>query len=137
MIRRPPRSTRTDTLFPYTTLFRSGLALALAPSFTTLDPLGLTLALGATLSGTLLVLAADRLPPEQDMLPVGLYMNLAALAVAAPYALLAGGLAAPEGALGWGALAYVCLGFLGPFLAMIGAVRHARSEAPTSEPQSP
>src|SRR3546814_1882327 len=27
MIRRPPRSTRTDTLFPYTTLFRS-IALA-------------------------------------------------------------------------------------------------------------
>src|SRR3546814_15426852 len=25
MLRRPPRSTRTDTLFPYTTLFRSGL----------------------------------------------------------------------------------------------------------------
>src|SRR3546814_4725587 len=27
MIRRPPRSTRTDTLFPYTTLFRSRLVL--------------------------------------------------------------------------------------------------------------
>src|SRR3546814_21066293 len=27
MIRRPPRSTRTDTLFPYTTLFRSRLDL--------------------------------------------------------------------------------------------------------------
>src|SRR3546814_16352981 len=26
MLRRPPRSTRTDTLFPSTTLFRSGLA---------------------------------------------------------------------------------------------------------------
>src|SRR3546814_2968956 len=26
MIRRPPRSTRTDTLFPYTTLFRSFVA---------------------------------------------------------------------------------------------------------------
>src|SRR3546814_2130855 len=26
MIRRPPRSTRTDTLFPYTTLFRSSQA---------------------------------------------------------------------------------------------------------------
>src|SRR3546814_9472603 len=26
MIRRPPRSTRTDTLFPYTTLFRSRIA---------------------------------------------------------------------------------------------------------------
>src|SRR3546814_15165650 len=36
MIRRPPRSTRTDTLFPYTTLFRSihlpdQLALNLLP----------------------------------------------------------------------------------------------------------
>src|SRR3546814_18629156 len=27
MIRRPPRSTRTDTLFPYTTLFRSAYPL--------------------------------------------------------------------------------------------------------------
>src|SRR3546814_14192046 len=30
MIRRPPRSTRTDTLFPYTTLFRSTLGLGVA-----------------------------------------------------------------------------------------------------------
>src|SRR3546814_6305903 len=30
MIRRPPRSTRTDTLFPYTTLFRSGEIAAVA-----------------------------------------------------------------------------------------------------------
>src|SRR3546814_14340580 len=29
MIRRPPRSTRTDTLFPYTTLFRSPFISAL------------------------------------------------------------------------------------------------------------
>src|SRR3546814_5211874 len=29
MIRRPPRSTRTDTLFPYTTLFRSSLCQSL------------------------------------------------------------------------------------------------------------
>src|SRR3546814_2347521 len=28
MIRRPPRSTRTDTLFPYTTLFRSARRVA-------------------------------------------------------------------------------------------------------------
>src|SRR3546814_4792943 len=32
MIRRPPRSTRTDTLFPYTTLFRSGWWLRLGRS---------------------------------------------------------------------------------------------------------
>src|SRR3546814_5517484 len=34
MIRRPPRSTRTDTLFPYTTLFRSsGIAMPQRGSF--------------------------------------------------------------------------------------------------------
>src|SRR3546814_20381051 len=36
MIRRPPRSTRTDTLFPYTTLFRSVRAAAI--SFEALEP---------------------------------------------------------------------------------------------------
>src|SRR3546814_18478142 len=33
MIRRPPRSTRTDTLFPYTTLFRSVFDLLVARDF--------------------------------------------------------------------------------------------------------
>src|SRR3546814_6858146 len=32
MIRRPPRSTRTDTLLPYTTLFRSGFVAGFAES---------------------------------------------------------------------------------------------------------
>src|SRR3546814_6957331 len=35
MIRRPPRSTRTDTLFPYTTLFRS--AVGVSPSSSEVD----------------------------------------------------------------------------------------------------
>src|SRR3546814_12804564 len=30
MIRRPPRSTRTDTLFPYTTLFRSRISCGIS-----------------------------------------------------------------------------------------------------------
>src|SRR3546814_15921961 len=46
MIRRPPRSTRTDTLFPYTTLFRSLLSRHAAvdrhiESFATVDGLWL------------------------------------------------------------------------------------------------
>src|SRR3546814_3633343 len=49
MIRRPPRSTRTDTLFPYTTLFRSdhddvtdigGLAVGAAQHLDALHPTG-------------------------------------------------------------------------------------------------
>src|SRR3546814_17631307 len=40
MIRRPPRSTRTDTLFPYTTLFRSSLAVVERVPITGRQPLG-------------------------------------------------------------------------------------------------
>src|SRR3546814_5941519 len=32
MVRRPPRSTRTDTLFPYTTLFRSAVSVGAGPN---------------------------------------------------------------------------------------------------------
>src|SRR3546814_14737653 len=38
MIRRPPRATRTDTLFPYTTLFRS-IFKDVPPTFAQGDPL--------------------------------------------------------------------------------------------------
>src|SRR3546814_9659984 len=43
MIRRPPRSTRTDTLFPYTTLFRSQVPALLDEGRTVYDSLGITL----------------------------------------------------------------------------------------------
>src|SRR3546814_16032455 len=39
MIRRPPRSTRTDTLFPYTTLFRSPWPLSKAKRYAALRAL--------------------------------------------------------------------------------------------------
>src|SRR3546814_12073620 len=50
MIRRPPRSTRTDTLFPYTTLFRSstdalGLILSKLPATLELAFLALVIAI--------------------------------------------------------------------------------------------
>src|SRR3546814_2868966 len=48
MRRPPPRSTRTDTLFPYTTLFRASLA--------TVSPAGVVTGVGAgdvTITGTL------------------------------------------------------------------------------------
>src|SRR3546814_15012915 len=38
MIRRPPRSTRTDTLFPYTTLFRSDAAAPASANLGALFP---------------------------------------------------------------------------------------------------
>src|SRR3546814_1875087 len=40
MIRRPPRSTRTDTLFPYTTLFRSLRQIFATGGEDGIDPVG-------------------------------------------------------------------------------------------------
>src|SRR3546814_6770994 len=54
MIRRPPRSTRTDTLFPYTTLFRSTL---------TGSSVGSTTLTGANLIGTLGNFTASNFAP--------------------------------------------------------------------------
>src|SRR3546814_5961951 len=47
MLRRPPRSTRTDTLFPYTTLFRSrGLRAGSGQSFLGHEVMAVALAVG-------------------------------------------------------------------------------------------
>src|SRR3546814_5180628 len=51
MIRRPPRSTRTDTLFPYTTLFRSHPAVAAAQAAAHQRESQHPVALGATGGG--------------------------------------------------------------------------------------
>src|SRR3546814_6906094 len=50
MIRRPPRSTRTDTLFPYTTLFRSRQHARLARLGRDAQPFGEEQALGAAVA---------------------------------------------------------------------------------------
>src|SRR3546814_19930983 len=51
MVRRPPRSTRTDTLFPYTTLFRSALVRGMTHQQT------VTSGMSASVWGLLLVLS--------------------------------------------------------------------------------
>src|SRR3546814_14265850 len=58
MIRRPPRSTRTYTLFPYTTLFRSPEAVVRVP-LPAVDALGIEEQAGPRLPQELVDLAAD------------------------------------------------------------------------------
>src|SRR3546814_15530426 len=70
MIRRPPRSTRTDTLFPYTTLFRSWPAAFSLETWAGQAPeaaaiAGTTLTTGVAAAGIALVLALARLENEQ------------------------------------------------------------------------
>src|SRR3546814_8402459 len=63
MIRRPPRSTRTDTLFPYTTLFRSNRdfdsEIAIFEQFAAIRALGVffAFALGVALTFCMFVFA--------------------------------------------------------------------------------
>src|SRR3546814_4855922 len=60
MIRRPPRSTRTDTLFPYTTLFRSVVRIMLSMMPATFERFALPIGILAVVSivyGALVALA--------------------------------------------------------------------------------
>src|SRR3546814_17855648 len=59
MIRRPPRSTRTDTLFPYTTLFRSYSDDDAYTIFETMNDRGLSLSPTDMLKGYLLANIAE------------------------------------------------------------------------------
>src|SRR3546814_16569658 len=79
MIRRPPRSTRTDTLFPYTTLFRSQHQRAVDQlgdaALVRLDPLDA--ALGETLhTGREQVDRAQQIGADQRLEHVELEMPL-------------------------------------------------------------
>src|SRR3546814_2383246 len=58
MIRRPPRSTRTDTLFPYTTLFRS---IADAVGGESLGPLSDLLDIVQNIASAMLVLSRNQI----------------------------------------------------------------------------
>src|SRR3546814_7498311 len=58
MVRRPPRSTPTDTLFPYTTLFRSRVSLMVLFFVTALAGLPSALAFGIADTATFVMAAA-------------------------------------------------------------------------------
>src|SRR3546814_16009487 len=71
MIRRPPRSTRTDTLFPYTTLFRSPCRSAMPETAFFSDTLILLLAAIVVVP----VLQRLRVPPILGYLAAGLILG--------------------------------------------------------------
>src|SRR3546814_4378515 len=77
MIRRPPRSTRTDTLVPYTTLFRSGHAnfeprARRAPAGGGNGVRRMTAASSFTLAELLICACADVWAEEGDVLATGI-----------------------------------------------------------------
>src|SRR3546814_645486 len=80
MIRRPPRSTRTDTLFPYTTLFRSDIGALVAWRVLQGVAGGVLIAGGQTM--LLQVFPRRRQPLVQAVFALGAVMAPATLAPA-------------------------------------------------------
>src|SRR3546814_13673599 len=79
MIRRPPRSTRTDTLFPYTTLFRSDRCGSIDATWAANDHNGH----GTNMAG--IALYGDLEAKIEANLPVQLYTQLESVVVTAPH----------------------------------------------------
>src|SRR3546814_13681777 len=70
MIRRPPRSTRTDTLFPYTTLFRSMIGVNLrGMDNNMLTQIGLVVLIALAAKNAILVVEFARQAEQDDGLP--------------------------------------------------------------------
>src|SRR3546814_5684539 len=61
MIRRPPRSTRTDTLFPYTTLFRPSIAQRATPAKSAMATTGVPFSSAKTMA------PSAKSPPDTPM----------------------------------------------------------------------
>src|SRR3546814_1157290 len=84
MIRRPPRSTRTDTLFPYTTLFRSAFGAMVLTAIATLvrnaargDRMAMLQLMGLAGVGLVAVsrvLRANGIIPDLPIVDLGFYV---------------------------------------------------------------
>src|SRR3546814_14187311 len=140
MIRRPPRSTRTDTLFPYTTLFRSMASDALGThardelgisDISTARPLQAAFTSAATFSaGAIMPLAVVTAASAQQLIPLVVAVSLLCLVLLGALGAKAGGapvmrsiirvpfwgalamaLAAGVGSLFWGTFCTGCVSF--------------------------
>lgn len=101
----------------------AGLALALGPSFTSLDPRGVALALTAAIGVALATLFGARAMVGYDGLAFNFWTNAWMLVVASAFVAIAGGLAWPDGAVGSGAAILGTLLYVGAFIAWFAALR--------------
>ncbi len=102
----------------------AGLALALAPSFETLDPRGLVAALAATLGGTLLMIFGTRATRRVGGATVLFYMQLTACLVTATVMFGFGGPTPPITGMGWAGLAVAAAGYVVGVGLQVVAVRN-------------
>src|SRR3546814_13454402 len=70
MIRRPPRSTRTDTLFPYTTLFRSLLGLVTFTTEQKFKEIGIRKILGSTVPQIVMLRSEEHTSELQSLMRI-------------------------------------------------------------------
>src|SRR3546814_20493225 len=87
MILRPPKSTRSDTLFPYTTLFRSQLRCPPSPRYASVKSIAVTEP--QTISCPHARCAMDRIGLHADIDPIPLVRDVPAICLHAPDTILA------------------------------------------------
>lgn len=106
-----------------------GLALALGPSFATLDGRGIMLALLAAIGSTLLFVAGARVTRDVGSMTVTAYANAVVAVVVGVPVLLGGDFHLPQGHTGWTALIAVAACYLVGIAAQFPALRHAGPRA--------
>ncbi len=101
----------------------AGLVLTLGPSFSSLDPRGVVLALTAAVGVSLTTLFGARAMAGHDGLAFNFWTNAGMLAIASCFVAAAGGLAWPDTALGSLAAVAATLLYVGAFIAWFAALR--------------
>jgi drug/metabolite transporter (DMT)-like permease len=101
----------------------AGLALALGPSFASLDPRGVALALTAAVGVALTTLFGARAMAGYDGLTFNFWTNAWMLVFASAFVAVAGGLAWPDSVAGGGAAILGTLLYVGAFIAWFAALR--------------
>lgn len=109
----------------------AGLAIALSPSFHSLDWHGIALSFLAAIGTTLTLILSKRLITEQGVFTFTLYMNASSVVLITGILWITGGIALPQGTTGWIGLSGATFGFVVGILAMFSAIQYL-GPSPTS-----
>jgi drug/metabolite transporter (DMT)-like permease len=109
----------------------AGLAIALSPSFHSLDWRGIALAFLAAIGAAITLILSKRLVSEQGVFTFTLYMSTGSVLLITGIMQIGGGIALPQDATGWIGLSGATVGFVVGILTMFSAIQYV-GPSPTS-----
>ncbi len=109
----------------------AGLAIALSPSFHSLDWRGIALAFLAAIGAAMTLILSKRLVSEQGVFTFTLYMSTGSVLLITGILWITGGIALPQDTTGWIGLSGATFGYVVGILAMFSAIQYV-GPSPTS-----